>query len=141
MNLKEEKIFANGTEVLIFKYMEGWKEQDTKHFIKGKIISSELSDDISYHGSPWCVINYNVLGEDGNEYFGNMGHHYLGGSFFMTREMYINHLNNKIANNKNKIKEINNENKQIITLIKSMQKIENITTLENKEHKVLKRKK
>ena len=85
-----EKILENGTEVLIFNYISGWGlEQDMEHYIRGTIIKSEMSEDLSYHGSPWNVINYTVLGEDGIEYFGNYGKHTLGRNFFMTEEDYI----------------------------------------------------
>ena len=68
MSYLDKNVIEKGTEVLIFKYMTGWKEQDMEHFIKGKIIDSEISDNISYFQKPLYVINYKVLGEDGNTY-------------------------------------------------------------------------
>ena len=115
-----EKIIENGTEVLIFKYTSGCGlNQDMKHYIRGTIIKSVMSEDLSYHGSPWNVINYTVLGEDEIEYFGNYGNHTLGNSFFMTEEDYICYLNRKIKHNKEKIIEIENENSELEELIKN----------------------
>ena len=116
-----EKMLENGTEVLIFKYISGWGlNQDIKHYIRGTIIKSEMSKDLSHHGSPWNVINYTVLGEDEIEYFGNYGHHTLGSSFFMTEEDYVCYLNRKIELNNEKIIEIENENNELEELIKNV---------------------
>ena len=111
-----------GDEVLIFKYITEWGlHQDYEHFIKGIIVKSEISDDLSYHGSPWYKMNYTVLGEDGKKYFGNYKHPHLGNSFFMTKEDYIYYLKNKLINNKEKILEITTENKKIQEMINSIQ--------------------
>ena len=113
-----------GDEVLIFKYITEWGlHQDYEHFIKGIIVKSEISDDLSYHGSPWYKMNYTVLGEDGKKYFGNYKHPHLGNSFFMTKEDYIYYLKNKLINNKEKILEITTENKKIQEMINSIQMI------------------
>ena len=110
-----------GDEVLLFRYIREWGiNQDYERYIRGKVIKSEISDDLSYHGSPWCVMNYTVLGEDGKEYFGNYKHPTLGNSFFMTQEDYIHYLGRKIANNQEKILEINEENQRIESMIKKV---------------------
>lgn len=106
-----DKVLNIGDEVLVFRYIWEWGiNQDHEHYIRGNVIKSEMSDDLSYHGSPWCVMNYTVLGEDGIEYFGNYKHPTLGNSFFMAYEDYIHYLERKIANNQEKILEINEEN-------------------------------
>ena len=129
-------------EVLIFKYIPEWGlHQDYEHFIKGNIIKSEISDDLSYHGSPWYKMNYTVLGEDGKQYFGNYKHPHLGNSFFMTKEDYIYFLKNKLKNNKEKILKITTENKKIQEMINSIQMIGKHNLLDdykNKKVKVLK---
>ena len=123
-----EQILENGTEVLIFKYIPGLGlEQDMKQYIKGTIIKSEMSEDLSYHGSPWYVTNYTVLGEDGMEYFGNYGNCVIGSSYFMTEEDYISYLIRKIELNNAIITEIENENEEleeIITNIRTQSKQE-----------------
>lgn len=84
-----QDIKSNGTEVLIFKHIEGKKpyEQNDEEYIKGRILSSDWS-------SSWMM--YTVLGEDGNTYNGNYGRRIIGDSYFFTREDYIKHLMSKI---------------------------------------------
>lgn len=114
-----------GDEVLIFRYIRGWGiNQDYEHYTRGNVVKSEISDDLSYHGSPWCVMNYTVLGEDGTLYFGNYKHPTLGNSFFMTQEDYIHYLERKIANNQEKILKIDEENQKIRAMIENVQKKE-----------------
>lgn len=46
------KLIPNGTEVLIFKYIREWgPNQNELSYITGIVQSSELSDDLSCHGS------------------------------------------------------------------------------------------
>ncbi len=127
-----DKILKNGTEVLIFNYISGGLYEDMEHYIRGNVIKSEMSDDLSYHGSPWHVINYTVLGEDGNEYFGNYGEHTLGSNYFMTEEDYINYLNSIIEINNERILEIKEENNKLEEMVKM------VKTNTNGKQKVLK---
>ena len=106
--LSKEKVYENGTEVFIFKYVLGRKKQDTKNYIMGTIVSSEESKDVSLCKGPEYVINYLVLGEDQKLYYGNMGKHVLGDYFFMTRELYNSHIEEIILENE--------KEKQIIDL-------------------------
>ena len=117
-----DKILNIGDEVLIFRYIRGWrKNQDYENFIRGKVLKSELSEDLSYHGSSIYVWNYTVLGEDNQEYFGNYGHPHFGNCFFMKQEDYIHCLERKIANNQMKILEINEENQKFKEMIEKVQ--------------------
>ena len=129
-----------GDEVLIFRYIRyirGWGiNQDYEHYTRGIVVKSEMSDDLSYHGSPWNVINYTVLGEDGTLYFGNYKHPTLGDSFFMTQEDYIHYLERKIANNQEKILDINEENQKIQQMIENLK----IKSLKQEEPKLVKTK-
>ena len=115
----------DGTEVLIFKYIPEWGiNQDITHFIRGKIITSDV---VSYPFGN-TIIEYIVLGEDNNEYFGNYKTPYGGNSFFLTEEDYIRCLENKINVNKDeqqKLEEQNHEYEQIIN------------SLQNKEDKIV----
>ena len=121
--LNDKEIYENGTEVLIFKYIPSWGvNQDTDNYKKGIIIKSEESHDLSYHGSPWYVTNYTVLGEDGYKYFGNYKEPTLGNSFFMTKEDYISFLKRKINYNKEKIILLEDKNKKIIEKVKRLKK-------------------
>lgn len=84
-----KKVIKKGSEVLIFNYIPSWgPKQDTEHYIKGIVTNIEMSEYIPMHGTPKNVVSYTVLGEDGNEYFGNYGTHTFGDSFFMTQEDY-----------------------------------------------------
>lgn len=132
-----DKVLNVGDEVLIFEYIREWGiDQDDEHYIRGNVVKSEMSDDLSYHGSPWHVMNYTVLGEDGNLYFGNYEHPILGNSFFMTQEDYIRYLEGKIDNNQKKILEINEENQQIRARIENVQKQEIKQLVINKNSKM-----
>ena len=116
------EILNIGDEVLIFKYIQEWGiDQDYEHYIKGYIVKRKMSDDLSYHGSSWNVINYTVIGEDGKEYFGNYKNPTLGNCFFMTQEDYIYYLKRKITRNKEKILEINKKNQVIQKMIENVQ--------------------
>ena len=126
-----------GEEVLIFRYIPEWGlNQDFEHYIIGNVIKRKMADDLSYHGSSWCVANYTVLGEDGKEYFGNYMTPTLGNSFFMTQEDYIHYLERKIENNHQKILDINKENQRIKKMIENVQIQE-----KHKEMQLVKKKK
>lgn len=117
-----DKVLNIGDEVLIFRYICEWGiNQDYECFIKGIVVKSEMSDDLSYHGSPRYVMNYYVLGEDGREYFGNYKKPTLGDSFFMTRWDYIDYLENEMAINYKEILEINEKNRKIQEMIENVQ--------------------
>ena len=114
-------IIANGTEVLIFKYVREWElNQDDENYICGIVQSSKISDDLSWHGSSWNELIYEVLGEDGNIYIGTYGRGIIGNSFFRTKEDQISILRNRITNNEQEMLKIKEKNdiyfKQIIEL-------------------------
>ena len=111
----------NGTKVLIFHRYEREKEYMSE-FIQGEVIKSELSDDLSHHGSPWNVTNYTVLGEDGKEYFGNYRHPTLGDYFFLTIKDYIIYLKGIDEGCDTKIRELKNVKKSINKLLDNIQK-------------------
>ena len=122
----EKMVYENGTDVLIFNYVPYWKkEQNYDSYIRGKIIDSELSDDLSYHGSSWQVVNYTVLGEDGNKYYGNYKDPVIGDSFFMTDEDYITFLKGKIKSNEDVMLKMYEDNKRIKEMIENVKRYEN----------------
>ena len=71
MNL--EKVLENGTKVFIFHDIEKICYED---ILQGIVIKSEKNEDEN-------LINYIVLGEDGNEYYGSYGKKGLGNSIFL----------------------------------------------------------
>ena len=116
------KILSVGDEVLVFRYVSTWgPKQDYEHYIKGTIISSELSDDLSYHGSSWNEMTYTVLGEDGYTYFGNYMYPILGSSFFLTGSDYTSYLENQISSNQREIETLENKNFKLNAILKSLQ--------------------
>ena len=118
--MSEEEVIEIGTEVFIFNYISGRKEQDKEHFKKGTIIKAEKSPDISLYGPPRFVMNYLVLGEDGNYYSGNMGQHTVGNHYFMTGELYKNYIKSKIHANEEKIKILEIENEKLQNTLDSI---------------------
>ena len=96
-----------GTEVLIFNDGNDWdSNQEIEDYIRGTIIKSEMSDDLSYHGSPWYEYYYTVVGENGREYFGRYG------SYFKTEEGYIGYLESYIVDNEKQILKLEKENRK-----------------------------
>lgn len=120
-----EKQLNIGDEVLIFNYIPEWSpNQDMTRYKIGHVIEKKLSHDLSYHGSPWCVMNYTIIGNDGRKYFGNYIHPTLGDSFFMKEEDYIEYLKQEIIYKQNKIYEIQKEIIEIQERIESVQEKE-----------------
>ena len=81
-----KEIIPNGTDVLIFIDNKNYNEKTSEiNFIKGKIISSKQSDDLSYHGSPWYEQIYTALGENGEEYKATYGSAVINNTFITIR--------------------------------------------------------
>lgn len=117
-----EKILQYDEEVLIFKVSNNMKENE---YIKGTVISSRESEDLSHHGSPWYEEIYDVRGEDGHIYTGTYNRDIIGkGIFFRTPEDHINHLQEKINKNYRKIYDINCENDTYRKIINSLKEKE-----------------
>ena len=116
------EIIPNGTEVLIFKYIREWNKQDEENYIVGTIQTSRTSDDLSYHGSPWYVQIYEVLGEDENIYVGCYGTGIIGNSYFRTIDDHIRVLKNRINDNEQEILKIQEKNDRYFMQIKKLEK-------------------
>ena len=115
-------ILKNGEEVLIFDAINSSPELVDDKYIKGVIISSFESDDLSMHGSAWYEQVYNVLGEDEQVYIGTYGRAILGTSYFRTVEDYKKYLNNKIDFNNRTIETLNDRNSKYLDIISSFEK-------------------
>lgn len=104
-----ETILQYGEEVLIFKVSNNMKEDE---YIKGKVINSRESEDLSHHSSSsWYETIYDVRGEDGYLYTGTYNRDYIDKYvFFRTPEDHIKYLQEKINKNYRKIYDINCEN-------------------------------
>ena len=113
-----DKILPNGTEVFIFnnRRIEG----NDYEYTKGVVVSSELSDDLSRHGSPWYEQIYTVIDEEGKKYRGCHGQGVSGDSYFRTPIEQVEFLKYQIERNNDKIKKIQKENYEINTMINSI---------------------
>ena len=111
-------IINNGEEVLIFRGGEGYLNQDSIKYIRGTIISSYESDDLSYHGSSWYLQLYKVLGEDGKTYICTYGTYYkfVASYFIKTYSDYLKYLDYIIDNNNSKIQEIKEYNDLLLSI-------------------------
>lgn len=118
----ENEIIENGTEILIFKYVPEKKiNQDYEHFIRGKIIESEILSEVSYNTYPWYVPRYTLLGEDGIIYYGSYKYPSFGDSFFMTEEDYVLFLKNKVSLNNEKISRLEDANERYVDILSSLE--------------------
>ena len=113
-----EKIIPNGTEVLIF--FNSKNDYEEERFIKGVIISSKESEDLSYHGSPWYIQIYKIKGENGQIYEATHQSPLFGAFYIRTIEGYLAYLEYKIKENKKKINDIENENMNLSNIITSL---------------------
>lgn len=114
------EIIPNRTEVLIFKYIRERNKQDEEHYLIGTIQTSRTSDDLSYHGSPWYVQIYEVLGEDENIYVGCYGTGIIGSYYFRTIDDHIRVLKNRINDNEQEILKIQEKNDRYFIQIKEL---------------------
>lgn len=110
-------IINNGEEVLIFQGKEDLTK-DYINFIRGIVISSYESDDLSYHGSSWYLQIYKVLGEDGKTYTCTYGSYYkfVASHFIKTYPDYLKYIDRIIENNNNKIQELEDYNNQLLNI-------------------------
>ena len=130
-----EDLVKNKTEVLVFKYAYGrGPNQDMIHYIKGKVVESKLSHDLSIHGSCHYENIYTVLGEDGTYYRGTYRTAWIGNYFILTISDYIKYLEQSISLNNEKIEMMKKENALYSEVISSFKK----ASLVN-EQKVLKK--
>lgn len=112
-----DKIISNGTEVLIFSENKNndSKILEKKKSIKGVIISSKKSEDLSYHGSPWYEQIYTVLGYNGKTYEATYGstNSLIGNVYILTVDHYIKYINHLIEENNKKMIDLQTENESL----------------------------
>lgn len=92
--------------------------------LKGTIIDSYLSDDLSYHGSSMYEVIYVVLGEDNNIYKGVYGRciSSISDYYFKTEKDYLLYLKGIIKHNIDRIDLLKKENNNISNVIKKLTK-------------------
>ena len=116
-----DKELSLGDEVLRFAKRNNPCKDILEPYIVGRVISSELSEDLSYHGSSWYEEIYEVLGEDKKIYIGTYGSAVIGDSYFLTREDYIQYLLNVRKWNLERIRKVRNINVEIRKVISQLQ--------------------
>ena len=120
------EIIPNGTQVLIFYVPKGHLPQnsDEAKFIKGVIVSSHESEDLSYHGSPWYVQIYTIIGDDGEEYRATHNSALIGSYLFRTPDEQITRIKFAIEDNYKRINDINRENNMLKESLNSLIHVE-----------------
>lgn len=121
--MTQEKKLNIGDEVLIFSAIydnPNYKDVIKKPFQKGKVKDISLSDDLSYHGSPWYVNVYTVIGEDEKPYVGTYKNCDVGSVSYLTEEDYVSYLDNQIDYNIQKIRDLRELCKEIMDLRKTV---------------------
>ena len=76
------RVLETGTKVLIFNDIESMIDAP---LLQGVVIVTKKYEEDN-------TINYIVLGEDGNEYYGSYGKKGLGNRFFLLKRDYIDYL-------------------------------------------------
>jgi hypothetical protein len=121
--MTQERKLNIGDEVLIFSAIydnPNYKDVIKKPFQKGKVKDISLSDDLSYHGSPWYVNVYTVIGEDEKPYVGTYKNCDAGSVSYLTEEDYVSYLDNQIDYNIQKIRDLRELCKEIMDLRKTV---------------------
>lgn len=109
-----DKIIPNGEEVLIFYDFKGQSRgANEREFVKGVVVNSRESNDLSYHGSAWYEQIYNVIDENGRNYEATYGNAYVGSFFIRTIEHHMSVIKSKIADNNEEICVLNKENGEL----------------------------
>ena len=114
-----------GDEVFIFDSIydnPNYQFDMKKPLEKGTVIEKSLSGDLSYHGSPWYVNVYDVLGDNGKKYVGTYNHCYAGSVSLLTVEDYVDYLDYQVDLNIEKEREIREQSKRIMDYKKQIEK-------------------
>ena len=110
-----DKIIPNGEEVLLFR-----ESQDIHHrnvnktkYIKGVVVSSKDSENLSYHGSEWYERIYTIIDDEGKSYEVTHNIAYIGPFYIRTIKEHIVNLREAIQDNYDKMRELYADNEII----------------------------
>ena len=110
-----DKIIPNGEEVLLFR-----ESQDIHHrnvnktkYIKGVVVSSKDSENLSYHGSEWYERIYTIIDDEGKSYEATHNIAYIGPFYIRTMKEHIVNLREAIQDNYDKMRELYADNEII----------------------------
>ena len=121
-----DKILENGTNVLLFRKINGKEVPNIFTYLRGTIIKSEQKEYDSMHGSKLVKQIYTIQCENGAIYdavYGNAVNDYC----IRTTEDYIEYIRNILLSNMNTINILNDYNDKLENLINSLS-LENIKT-------------
>ena len=119
----EKEVRINlGDTVLVFKNKELLERDGLEKFIKGTVIGIKESVDIAYHGSPWKVKVYEVLGEDGKIHSGSHQYSLVGDSYFYKPEEYVRYLKQKERRNDEAIQRLLNKKEELRRIVEIIEK-------------------
>ena len=112
-----EERLANGEEVLIFRNVSDIYEQSLSDFIRGIIIDSKKSKNLSYRGKPFYTWVYVVLGEDKKEYECSNGMIIYGLDYMMKPIDYLKKIRKTLLDNAYEIDRLKSINKKLAKTI------------------------
>ena len=120
--IMEERL-KNGEEVLIFRNVSDIYEQTESDFIKGTIIYSYKSKNLSYKKDPFYVWIYKVMGEDNKEYECSNGMIIYGTDYMMKPIDYLKKIRSMLLDNHHEIKRLEEINKSLVKTINNLNNI------------------
>ena len=115
-----EERLKNGEEVLIFRNVSDIYEQSLSDFIRGIIIDSKKSKNLSYKGKPFYTWVYVVLGEDKKEYECSNGMIIYGLDYMMKPLDYLKKIRKTLLDNIHEIERLENINKSLVKTIDNL---------------------
>lgn len=118
-----EERLMNGEEVLIFRNASDIYEQCESDFIKGYIIYSYKSKNLSYNKKPYYIWIYRVMGEDNMEYECANGMIIYGTDYMMRPIDYLKKVRSMLVNNVNEINRLEEINKSLVKTINSLNSV------------------
>lgn len=111
-----EQIIENGTEVLIFNYVD---ISNIKSNYNKYIIGNVKNYNEKYESAYKKV--YEIIGEDGKIYYASHKYPKQGIPFYIrTREEHINSLNDYLTSNNGLIIKLNQENQELQIIVDSL---------------------
>ncbi len=113
------KKLKTGDKVLVFEKYENMNYLDNENYIKGTVIETLVSKELSNHGNEVDTNLYKVIGENGKIYFGTYKSSIVVAEYvdLLTMEDYIVYLKKVKNNNITKINSILDYNKKIDSFI------------------------
>ena len=117
-----ENIIENGTNILVFKKINGIEVPNKFTLVKGTIINSEQKEYECMNGSPLVKQIYTVQGENGEIYKASYGDT-VDGYYIRTIEDYSKYIRLLIKEKIKKLRELTDETEQLNNLQHSLEQL------------------